>query len=764
MIAGLAIAVMVVAFVVVLAPRGGAVGPGTVEFASAAASVTETDDTSQAVQLTVQRTVGTDGAATVDFAVFGGSATAADYDSAGTSGTLTWPAGDSTPQLITIMVLGDNDVETDETVDVVLANATGASLGAVTTATITITDDDNTIAFTSVSYSGAEVDGTTPLATVTVARSAPGVGSATVQYSSSDGTAGAGDYSGGDGTLVWAPGETTQTFTVAITDDSVVEPTETVQLVLSNPVGAALGAPSTATLSIADDEDAGTVQFSSPEYAVVEDEPAFVVTVTRAGGSDGEVTVTHSASDGTATASDYTGGDGTLTWDHGDISPRTFTVGIDDDSASEPDETVLLALTNPLGGLELGSPSTATLKIVDDAGGSGDDRFVIRTSQPGGLSVNGRNGSDVYRVELGGLLGPVSAFDSGSSGFDTVEIVAPEGGDDLQLRVFGDVVVFTRGADTVNMRGIEALVLDARGGIDTVSVDTNGTTATSGFSSFQFASLRVSVFSHETMRFSGSATGSRGFSTGGYWTVDTNGGVYAFGTSRFFGSTGGARLNQGVVDLAATPSGNGYWLVAADGGIFSFGDARFLGSTGSVRLNRPIIGMTPTPSGNGYWLVATDGGIFSFGDARFFGSTGGITLNRPIVGMAATPTGNGYWLVAADGGIFAFGDAPFFGSTGGVRLNRPIVGISPSPSGHGYWMVATDGGIFAFGNARFLGSTGGIALRSPVMRMIATPSGNGYWMVGGDGGIFSFGDAAFSGSAAGLARAPVVDIDAMTLP
>ena len=82
-------------------------------------------------------------------------------------------------------------------------------------------------------------------------------------------------------------------------------------------------------------------------------------------------------------------------------------------------------------------------------------------------------------------------------------------------------------------------------------------------------------------------------------------------------------------------------MVASDGGIFSFGDAKFYGSTGNIKLNQPIVGMAATPTGNGYWFVATDGGIFSFGDAKFFGSTGDIKLNKPIVGMAATPSGNG---------------------------------------------------------------------------------------------------------------------------
>ncbi len=204
---------------------------------------------------------------------------------------------------------------------------------------------------------------------------------------------------------------------------------------------------------------------------------------------------------------------------------------------------------------------------------------------------------------------------------------------------------------------------------------------------------------------------------GGYRLVASDGGIFAYGSAHFYGSTGAMALNRPIVGMAATPSGNGYWEVATDGGIFSFGDARFRGSTGAMVLNRPIVGMAATPSGNGYWLVASDGGIFAFGDARFYGSTGAMVLNQPIVGMAATPSGNGYWLVASDGGIFAFGDARFAGSTGGMALNRPIVGVAASPTGKGYWEVASDGGIFNWGDAAFHGSAGSLPLNRPIVGM-----------------------------------------------
>ena len=87
--------------------------------------------------------------------------------------------------------------------------------------------------------------------------------------------------------------------------------------------------------------------------------------------------------------------------------------------------------------------------------------------------------------------------------------------------------------------------------------------------------------------------------------------------------------------MAATRDGKGYWLVGVDGGIFSFGTARFFGSTGDIRLNQPIVGMTASPSGEGYWFVAADGGIFAYGDAPFYGSGVGQDPS-PVVGMAAT--------------------------------------------------------------------------------------------------------------------------------
>jgi Tol biopolymer transport system component len=238
------------------------------------------------------------------------------------------------------------------------------------------------------------------------------------------------------------------------------------------------------------------------------------------------------------------------------------------------------------------------------------------------------------------------------------------------------------------------------------------------------------------------------YSGPGYRFVSSDGGIFAFGDAKFYGSAGGTKLAKPIVGMAATPSNGGYWLVASDGGIFSYGDAKFFGSTGALKLNSPIVGMTATPSGEGYWFVAADGGIFSFGDAKFHGSMGGQPLSRPIVGMMSSATGKGYWLVASDGGIFSFGDAKFFGSTGDIKLAKPIVGMDRSPSGNGYRFVSSDGGIFTFGDAKFLGSMGGKPLAHPIVGMARTRQGDGYWLVSSGGAIYNFGAAGFQGHTA----------------
>ena len=78
-------------------------------------------------------------------------------------------------------------------------------------------------------------------ATVTVSLSATSTNSITVVYTTSNGTATAGsDYTATTSTLTFAPGQTSRTFTISITDDATVESIETINVTLSDPTNASI--------------------------------------------------------------------------------------------------------------------------------------------------------------------------------------------------------------------------------------------------------------------------------------------------------------------------------------------------------------------------------------------------------------------------------------------------------------------------------------------------------------------------------------------
>jgi DNA/RNA endonuclease G (NUC1) len=123
------------------------------------------------------------------------------------------------------------------------------------TPTPTPTPNHGALQFSAATYTVSETGST---ASITVNRTGGSDGSVTVGYATSNGTAtsGAGlDYTAASGTLTFAAGETTKSFSVQILDDAVYEGDETVNLALTSPTGGAtLGTQSTATLTITDNE------------------------------------------------------------------------------------------------------------------------------------------------------------------------------------------------------------------------------------------------------------------------------------------------------------------------------------------------------------------------------------------------------------------------------------------------------------------------------------------------------------------------------
>ena len=224
-------------------------------------------------------------------------------------------------------------------------------------------------------------------AEITVERIGADLGSSSVQYATSNGSAGNADYTAVSGRLQFAAGEQKKTIQVATTDDALFEATENITIKLSNPgSGSRLADPSHALILIEDNDanPAGSLAFQSNNWVVSEGAGKVMVQVIRKGGSTGAVTVEYATEDAgqshdAAAGADYQAVSGTLSFADGELS-KTFEVNIIDDSTAEQDEVIGLKLSNPAGGADLDEQNTATITIEDDDGTSVQVGFEAATA------------------------------------------------------------------------------------------------------------------------------------------------------------------------------------------------------------------------------------------------------------------------------------------------------------------------------------------------------------------------------------------------
>ena len=114
--------------------------PGTVQFSAATRTVSEA---AGQIELKVSRVGGASGAASVRYAVAGGTAKTTSGDFAGaTSGVLTWTNGDGADKGITVSIIDDKTTEPQEYFSVSLSSPTGAALGSQKTQTVYIDDNE----------------------------------------------------------------------------------------------------------------------------------------------------------------------------------------------------------------------------------------------------------------------------------------------------------------------------------------------------------------------------------------------------------------------------------------------------------------------------------------------------------------------------------------------------------------------------------------------------------------------------------------------
>lgn len=343
------------------------------------ASVTEGDPgDDRDLTFTIQRYGLVDVEASIDYSLEAYSGTnSADADDFASgfpaTGTITFAAGE-TSKSVTATVSGDDDVEPQEFVQLVLGNPVqpdGEPIEIVTgTAFGYIYNDDVPAQFYVNTATVTEVDeGATSDLVFRVTRTGDTQSTATVDYSveayTGSNAADADDIASTfptTGTLTFDPGVSFLDITVQVAGDNVVEPTEFIQVALSNPTSdSTAGAVVNRGLAfgyIYDDDV--PVRFSVSSASAIEGSAGaltpMVFTVTRSGDTEVEATVDYALTEYTASgpgyqakASDFNGGfpsSGSLTFGAGETQ-KQITLQVVDDASYENTEYLQITLSNP---------------------------------------------------------------------------------------------------------------------------------------------------------------------------------------------------------------------------------------------------------------------------------------------------------------------------------------------------------------------------------------------------------------------------------
>ena len=357
-----------------------------------------------------------------------GGATAADY--AGVPSSVTFAAGETEKTFIVMAVV---DTADDDGESVQLGFDTlpaGVALGSPATATVALVQDADVstwyVWFGASAYTATE-GGTARITVHLNAPWKPELNEAlTVPLFDPQhrGGASADDYSGVPESVTFQPGQTQVSFTVQVTDDSDDDDGESVLLAFRRlfpddlEVGR-YGARAT-TLHIADNdgETAVTVSFDAANYTAVEDGATATVRLLLNAAPGRSVTIPLTKTHRGATAADYSGLPGSVTFGASETE-KTLTVTATDDSADDDRESVAIGFGSLPSKVSAGSPSEAVLQLTDNDGGVQVQSVQVRFDARAGTVRDG--------VEEGGKLpaGHQAEREPGPDTDDFVEVRLP---------------------------------------------------------------------------------------------------------------------------------------------------------------------------------------------------------------------------------------------------------------------------------------------------------------------------------------------------
>tara|TARA_B100002003_G_scaffold205199_1_gene198489 strand:+ start:16000 stop:18681 length:2682 start_codon:yes stop_codon:yes gene_type:complete len=347
------------------------------------------------------------GTVTVDYIVRSVIATeGADFSQS--RGTLTF-APSETAKTLAVYSRQDAFDEFDESFELLMFNPTGGGEfenGQTSLSTFGwILDEDGAANDLALSVSDpviTEGHNGKRIATFTISLSEAPASALTVDWSTRDGSAKAGeDYVADNGSVAFYPGQTTATVEIEVNGDRDVEASEKFSLLVSPPGSVhsgEWGAAGTATIL---DDDADDITISLETDYFIEDNGYQYIVATLSKASAGTVTVDYRLKhDSTAENYDFSSASGTLTFAAGDTRAQ-LAVYIRSDTLDEVDENFLVELANPTGGASLagGEPILhESFWIYDDDGAANDRAMTV--SDP--MIVEGDDGrkTALFEVQL----------------------------------------------------------------------------------------------------------------------------------------------------------------------------------------------------------------------------------------------------------------------------------------------------------------------------------------------------------------------------
>ncbi|MFV1846795.1 putative Ig domain-containing protein [Stenotrophomonas maltophilia] len=647
------------------------------------------------------------GGVSFDIATANGTATAGSDYVARSLVAQTIPAGSQTYSFV-VQVNGDTLHELNEDFFVNVTNVSGATLTDGQGRGTIINDD----AAPSLSIADINVtegnSGTTP-AVLTVTLSAASALPVQVQYATANVTAVAPtDYTAASGTLSFPPGTTTQTITVLVNGDTTVEPDETFQVNLSNPVNASVADGSAVVTIVSDDAPVvvGPTVLPTAKAGV-----AYSQTFSATGGTG---SYTYALSGTLPTGLTFNTSTGTLSGTPTQAGTFSFSVSATDSSPTPNMGTAFYGLivsgpTLALPGAALpaavrGQPFSSNRGPV--SGGNAPYTFSVTGVLPTGLAISPNGVISGTPTAVGTFNFTVVARDSTSgtgAPFDVTENLTITVAESLPLAGNSTLSVGFN-APAANL----ALILS--GGPATsltlAAAPTHGTALVTGPTTISYQPATGYAGSDS---FSYTATGPGGTSTPATVTVTVADPTITIGASGGFTAVAGMPYSQTFTWSGGSAPFSGYQVSNLPAGL----------SVTATTANSATVSGTPTASGTFNINASardssTGNGPYTVGQLFSLVVAGPSLSATPAVLPTAT-AGNPYQqAITATGGI-----APYqVALTGTLPVGMSFNAASGTLSG-----TPTQSGTFAL-SATITDSTGGTpaSITQSYSLVVASPS------------------------------------------